>query len=67
MYLQAERDQIAHFEGQFAQIKDVMGAESVSEIIDKFTSQAACPTLLTHPQGIALPVPRAERTSEWGH
>jgi len=37
--LEAEREQIAHFEAQFAQIKDVMGAESVSEIIDMFTSQ----------------------------
>ena len=37
--LEVERDQIAHYESQFAQIKDVMGVSVVGEIIDKFTSQ----------------------------
>ena len=37
--LASEREQIAHYEAQFAQIKEVAGADGVQEVIDKFTAQ----------------------------
>ena len=37
--LASEREQIAAFEAQFAQIKEVAGADGVNEVIEKFTAQ----------------------------
>jgi len=46
--LASELEQIAYYEAQFAQIKEVAGADGVNEVLDKFTAQEETHRTLVH-------------------